>query len=107
MIHSADPNERQIAEGLDEAAVPTSPERLAEAYRASEVYQRMCAEREAFRASIARETVRQEEFVSAVAEDKRAGVGKKSPYTVSIFTQVKALCVRQYVPRCLRTMAWD
>lgn len=41
------------------------------------------------------DTERREEFVKAVAEDKRRGVLHKSPYTVSFRAQVRALAIRQ------------
>ncbi|KAK4699639.1 hypothetical protein P7C70_g6621, partial [Phenoliferia sp. Uapishka_3] len=90
-----DPNERHLAPGVDPLSVPTTPERLAEAYRASDVFQRMQAERAAFVAQIKEETAEKDDFEVAVREDKRKGVGGKSPYTVSLFTQVQALVVRQ------------
>ena len=90
-----DPNERHLAPGIDPATVPTSPERLAEAYRASSTFEAMKAERAAFVKEIAEESKAQDDFAAAVREDKRKGVGEKSPYTVSIFTQVQALIIRQ------------
>jgi hypothetical protein len=61
----------------------------------SDIYARMVLEKDAEKKLIASETARKEAFFAAVQEDKRKGVSKKSPYTVSFFTQVKALTVRQ------------
>ncbi|KAL8291281.1 hypothetical protein RQP46_002259 [Phenoliferia psychrophenolica] len=90
-----DPNERHLDPSRDPSTVPTTAARLAEAYRSSKIYSTMQVEKEAFMAQIEREKKDQEEFEAAVREDKRKGVGKKSPYTVSIFTQVQSLVVRQ------------
>ena len=95
----ADPNERRIAEGRDPSTVPTTPETLAAAYKESEIFSRMMAEKQEFKKLITEEKGRREEFVAAVKDTKRRGVGKKSPYTVSFYTQVKALTVRQCVSR--------
>lgn len=95
LLPFSDPNERHIAPGQDPSKVPTTPDTLAAAYRASPIYAAMLTERESFRDTISKEEHRREEFVRAVVEDKRKGVGKESPYTVSIFTQIQALVVRQ------------
>jgi ATP-binding cassette subfamily G (WHITE) protein 2 (SNQ2) len=93
---SADPNERQMQEGRDETSVPSTPEALEQAFKASDIHARMIQEREEYRALIAKENTRREDFVAAVQADKNRAVGKKSPYTVSFFTQVKALAIRQF-----------
>lgn len=48
-----------------------------------------------YREYLTKERAIEEEFRQAVREDKHRGVGKKSPYTVSFFTQVYALWKRQ------------
>lgn len=97
-----DPNERRIAG--DPATVPTTPEALEAAYKKSDIFKRMLAEREDFKKLIEAENGRQKDFVAAVKDDKRRGVSNKSPYTVSFYTQVQALTVRQYV---LCSRRWD
>jgi ATP-binding cassette subfamily G (WHITE) protein 2 (SNQ2) len=91
-----DPNERKLAEGRSVENVPATPEALEAAFKRSEVYSRMIAEREAFKAATERDQSAVQEFRDAVAEDKRRGVSKKSPYTASYWSQVSALIVRQF-----------
>jgi ATP-binding cassette subfamily G (WHITE) protein 2 (SNQ2) len=55
----------------------------------------MIDEREAFMKETEMETGRREDFVEAVQSEKRRGVSHKSVYTVSFFTQVRTLAVRQ------------
>jgi ATP-binding cassette subfamily G (WHITE) protein 2 (SNQ2) len=45
------------------------------------------------------EKMDQETFRAAVADDKKKGVSKKSPYTLGFSGQVKALTVRQFQMR--------
>lgn len=92
----ADPNERQYQDGRDATNVPSTPEALEAAFKASEIHARMVAEREAFKNEIAAEQSRRADFEQAVQTDKHRAVGKKSPYTVSFFTQVQALVIRQF-----------
>ncbi|KWU42587.1 hypothetical protein RHOSPDRAFT_20945 [Rhodotorula sp. JG-1b] len=91
-----DPNERKLAEGRSVENVPATPEALEAAFKRSEVYSRMIAERETFKAATERDQSAVQEFRDAVAEDKRRGVSKKSPYTASYWSQVGALIVRQF-----------
>lgn len=78
-------------------SVPSNPAAFAEAYRNSETYKRVITDRENYLASIAQANPAEQEFRAAVAEDKRKGVGKKSPYTVSFFSQVVTLTKRQFL----------
>ncbi len=55
----------------------------------------MSAEQAAVVQQLQADAQTQEEFRQAVSESKRKGVGKTSPYTVSFFTQVQALFIRQ------------
>ncbi len=52
-----------------------------------------------YKASQEAEKRDQEIFRTAVAEDKKRGVSKKSPYTVGFTGQVKALATRQFQMR--------
>jgi len=90
-----DENERQFADSIDVDKVPKTPEELEKAYNESEICKRMLKEREEYEAFEKKEVKIQEEFRAAVGDDKRRGVGKKSPYTVSFFEQVRALVIRQ------------
>lgn len=91
-----DPNERQFADGKDESSIPSSPETFAHAYKESEIYRRIVIEREAYNQAMVEDDRAQREFREAVAEDKRRGVRKSSPYTISFFSQVVALAKRQF-----------
>lgn len=90
-----DENERRFADGVDVSKVPKSAEELEQAYLNSDVCRRMLKEREDYEALEKQEVQHQEEFRAAVHDDKRRGVGRKSPYTVSFFEQVRALAIRQ------------
>ena len=76
--------------------MPSDPETFAVAYRASDMYRRMTAERDAYLKGTADNNAAQQEFKEAVAESKRKGVSKKSTYTVSFASQVNALAKRQF-----------
>jgi ATP-binding cassette subfamily G (WHITE) protein 2 (SNQ2) len=91
-----DPNERKFAEGRTTNDVPAGAVALEAAYKQSETYARMMAERDEFKAHIEQDTAALNEFRQAVAEEKRRGAGKKSPYTASFASQVWALMVRQF-----------
>ncbi|GAA93595.1 hypothetical protein E5Q_00239 [Mixia osmundae IAM 14324] len=91
-----DSNERSYADGRSEKDVPSTAEALETAFKSSAQYKRNIAEREAWDASCHQDQVGRESFEAAVREDKRKLVPKKSPYTVSYFTQVRALTKRQF-----------
>ena len=77
-------------------SVPSDPVTFAAAYRASDTYARMTAERDAYLKGISENDSIQQEFKDAVADQKRKGVSKKSTYTVSFMSQVNALAKRQF-----------
>lgn len=56
----------------------------------------MKAERDEYNERMAADATKRDDFMTAVAEDKRKGVSKKSPYTVSFPMQVAALTKRQF-----------
>jgi ATP-binding cassette subfamily G (WHITE) protein 2 (SNQ2) len=93
MVHDG----REYAQGHDEKNTPVTAEAQAKAYLESSLYREMQAEAQAYKQEMIADTSRQEEFRNAVSETKRKGVGKKSPYTVSFFTQVLALTQRQLI----------
>lgn len=90
-----DENERKVGTRADGKAVPLTPAELEEAYYASEIYQDVVKARETFKDAIKAESFRGEDFRQAVADQKRKGVSKNSIYTVSFYTQVRVLVVRQ------------
>ncbi|KAK4686950.1 ATP-binding cassette, subfamily G (WHITE), member 2, PDR, partial [Tremellales sp. Uapishka_1] len=90
-----DVNERQFAEGKDEKSVPSTPEEMEKAYHESDIYLNMMREKDAYKLEMEKESAVQVEFQEAVRDQKRKGVGHKSPYTVSFFTQVWYLMIRQ------------
>ncbi|KDN44701.1 putative ATP-binding multidrug cassette transport protein [Tilletiaria anomala UBC 951] len=88
--------ERIFQEGRSEADVPTSPEELEKAYRASRFFQEAMDEKAQFDKAVqAEEKERADEFRVAVMEQKHPGTGRKSQYTVSFAQQVYALWLRQ------------
>ncbi|CAH7682783.1 pleiotropic drug resistance ABC transporter [Phakopsora pachyrhizi] len=90
-----DPNERQFADGVDVESVPKTAEELERAYLESNIFQQMRADMENYRAELASENQSREEFHKAVMQDRHRGVSKKSPHTVSVFTQLKYLMIRE------------
>ncbi|KAI5119991.1 hypothetical protein M0805_004434 [Coniferiporia weirii] len=91
-----DKNERQFAPGLSEHSVPSSPAALESAYLKSRYGQIMHDSLEKYKIAQETEKADQEAFRAAVSEDKKRGVSKKSPYTLSYLGQVKALTWRQF-----------
>jgi ATP-binding cassette subfamily G (WHITE) protein 2 (SNQ2) len=91
-----DPNERQFAPGRSTADVPSNPQALEHAFRASAFYGDMASSLEKYKVQQAEERRDQEAFRAAVLDDKKKGVSKKSPYTLGFYGQVKALTVRQF-----------
>ncbi|CAH7685997.1 ABC-2 type transporter-domain-containing protein [Phakopsora pachyrhizi] len=89
-----DPNERQFQDGIDPTQVPTSPEDMERAYKNSEIFQRMEDERVDYTKFINQELRFQQDFMEAVRKDQNKGVSKKSPYTVSVLDQMRALVMR-------------
>ncbi|KAJ8515436.1 hypothetical protein ONZ45_g7152 [Pleurotus djamor] len=94
-----DPNERRYAPGRSEADVPSSPETLEEAYRASSFAHDVTVSREKYKTLMETEKHDQEAFRAAVIADKKKGVSKKSPYTLGYWGQVRALTIRQLQQR--------
>ena len=91
-----DPNERQFAPGRSAADVPSSPEALEHAFRTSSYHDDLIASLEKYKLSQAEERRDQEAFRTAVLDDKKKGVSKRSPYTLGFWGQVKALTIRQF-----------
>ncbi|GFZ48255.1 hypothetical protein JCM24511_06003 [Saitozyma sp. JCM 24511] len=92
-----DTNERQFADGKDAESVPSTPERMEEAYRQSDIYRRMALEKDEYRQLMSADEKHREEFRQAVHEQKHSGVRKKSPYTVPFISQVWAITKRQTI----------
>jgi ATP-binding cassette subfamily G (WHITE) protein 2 (SNQ2) len=92
-----DTNERQFADGKDAESVPSTPERMEEAYRQSDIYRRMALEKDEYRQLMSADEKHREEFRQAVHDQKHAGVRKKSPYTVPFISQVWAITKRQTI----------
>ncbi|KAG0143542.1 hypothetical protein CROQUDRAFT_174085 [Cronartium quercuum f. sp. fusiforme G11] len=88
-------NQRQFEEGFAVDLIPKTPEEMERAYLESTTFIRMNLEMLDYKKSCIRERRDQLEFIAAVKEDKSTNSGSKSPYTVSIFSQVKALIIRQ------------
>lgn len=90
-----DPNERQYAPGHSAADVPSDPEALEAAFLQSKYAETMRRDLVDFKTFMETEKADQEAFRAAVLADKKKGVSKKSPYTLGLFGQVKALAIRQ------------
>jgi ATP-binding cassette subfamily G (WHITE) protein 2 (SNQ2) len=86
--------QRQYAEGRSEDDVPSTPEALEAAFRQSKHWSLMQKARSAYVDELSRSSERDTLF-AAVADAKGRFVGKKSPYSSSFFSQVKALVRRQ------------
>lgn len=94
-----DPNERQFAPGRSASDVPSTPQALEHAFRASSYYGDMITSLERYKVHQAGEKRDQDAFRAAVLDDKKKGVSKKSPYTLGFWGQVKALTIRQFQTR--------
>jgi ATP-binding cassette, subfamily G (WHITE), member 2, SNQ2 len=86
----------EFADGRDAASVPSTPEALEAAFRASSLYAELVKERAQYLAQIRDDVTPTKEFEAAVADERQKGVSKNSPYTVTFGDQVWALTVRQF-----------
>ena len=94
-----DPNERQFAFGRSIADVPCSPEALETAFRHSPHGRALESAVAEYRSLQSTDKTDQEAFRQAILDDKKKGVGKKSPYTLGFVGQVKALTIRLFQQR--------
>ncbi|KAJ7135007.1 ABC-2 type transporter-domain-containing protein [Mycena crocata] len=91
-----DPNERQFAAGRSARDTPSTPEALESAFQSSHLSRDHDDSREKYKLLMQTEKADQEAFRAAVADDKKKGVSKKSPYTLGFTGQVRALTARQF-----------
>ncbi|MBW0489555.1 hypothetical protein O181_029270, partial [Austropuccinia psidii MF-1] len=89
-----DENERQFQDEIDVNKIPKTSEEMEKAYLNSRICQRMEEERLNYKSFIEQQQRFQKDFMEAVKNDQARGVSQKSPYTVSIFAQLKALVLR-------------
>ncbi|KAG7452088.1 uncharacterized protein BT62DRAFT_882231 [Guyanagaster necrorhizus] len=94
-----DPNERQFATGRSARDVPSTPEALEAAFRSSIYGQALDESLWKYKLYQETEKADQEAFRTAVMADKKKGVSKKSPYTLGMLGQVRALAVRSFQMR--------
>lgn len=99
LVGCADPFERQFATGRSALDVPSTPEALETAFRASSHFKTLMNDLSAYRKEQEAEKEDQEAFRAAVIADKRKGAAKESPYTLGFAGQVKALTIRQFQMR--------
>ena len=99
LVGCTDPHERQFGPGRSCLDVPSTPEALEIAFQASCHHPTLVRDLAGYKKEQEEEEKDQEAFRAAVMGDKRKGAGKKSPYTVGFFGQVKALTVRQFQMR--------
>ncbi|KAI9613839.1 hypothetical protein H4Q26_009689 [Puccinia striiformis f. sp. tritici PST-130] len=89
-----DSNERQFAEGVDPSTVPQTAEEMEQIFLESPICKKVRQEMEEYRLHLAAENRDREEFIQAVKNDRSGAVHGKSPRTVSMFSQLKALVIR-------------
>ena len=99
LVGCTDPHERQFAPGRSSLDVPSTPEALELAFRASSHYATLMSDLASYKKEQEEERKDQDAFRAAVMADKRKGAAKKSPYTLGFAGQVKALTVRQFQMR--------
>ena len=89
-----DVNERQFAHGRSADDVPSTPGDLEQAYVDSPFYADNDDDLQSYKNLMETERTDQEAFRAAVADDKKRGVSKSSPYTVGFTGQVFSLTKR-------------
>ncbi|ORX92222.1 hypothetical protein K493DRAFT_316721 [Basidiobolus meristosporus CBS 931.73] len=87
-------NERRVRSGF-ESKVPNTPEEYENCYKQSSFYQATVKELQEFEQAQKERNV-EEDFRTAMQEEKTTGTSAKSPYTVGYFSQLKACLVRQF-----------
>ncbi|ETS61335.1 hypothetical protein PaG_04356 [Moesziomyces aphidis] len=90
-----DPNLDRFPEGKTADDVPSTPERLEQAFQNSQIYRDMMQQKQEYDAQLEADNNAEKEFREAVLEDKHRGVRPKSVYTVSFARQVQVLTKRQ------------
>ncbi|KAF0321220.1 bmr1-like protein [Colletotrichum asianum] len=88
--------EREYAAGRSPENAPHDPDSLAEAFKTSKFQKQLDSEMEEYKARLAQETEKHEDFQVAVREAKR-GSSHRSVYAVGFHLQVWALMKRQFV----------
>ena len=89
--------ERGYAAGYSRENAPHSPETLAAAFQQSRFAKALDQEMAEYKAGLAKEAERHEDFRVAVREQKRRGTPKTSVYSVGFHQQIWALMKRQFV----------
>ncbi|MBW0485660.1 hypothetical protein O181_025375 [Austropuccinia psidii MF-1] len=89
-----DENERQFQDGIDINQIPKTSEEMEQAYLNSSIHQQMEQERLDYKKFLDQQLHLQKDFMQAVKDDQAKGVSHKSPYTVSVFAQLRALILR-------------
>jgi len=91
-----DPWERDFVEGWNPAEIPQTPEALETAYKSSETFAQMKADKDAYKMQVQLDSTAREQFRKAVLEDKHRFTGKKSVYSIPFHQQTAALFKRQF-----------
>ncbi|KAL2266038.1 hypothetical protein VTJ83DRAFT_5390 [Remersonia thermophila] len=89
--------EREYQEGRSAENAPHSPETLEAAFRESRFARELDEEMARYKAQLADEEDKYEDFRVAVREQKRGGASKRSAYSVGFHQQVWALMRRQFL----------
>ena len=92
-----DKHERIFQEGRDETNVPSNPEQLEEAYKASDIYSRELELKQTYDRSVSggEYAERVADFKQSFKDSKHFGASDNSRYTVPFWEQVYALWLRQ------------
>lgn len=90
-----DPHERQFADDVDPATVPQTPEEMEKAYLNSKIYQQVQSNIRDYRTELEIDKRDQEEFFRAVDHARSKFTSRRSSFTVSFYTQIRALMVRE------------
>ncbi|KAK0537618.1 ATP-binding cassette transporter snq2 [Tilletia horrida] len=91
-----DPNERRLTESgyRFSTSNPPTPQTLEQAYKESDIYKREMQAKAEYEAEL-NQTKAVDVFRQAVRQDKNKGVRPQSRYTVSYFSQIWRLIIRQ------------
>jgi ABC-type multidrug transport system ATPase subunit len=91
-----DPWERDFADGWDVDTIPQTADDLEKAYKASPIFARMVADKNAYKEEVRRDSSAREQFHRAVMDAKHSFTPKKSVYSIPFHQQTVALFKRQF-----------
>ncbi|EGG02894.1 uncharacterized protein MELLADRAFT_53287 [Melampsora larici-populina 98AG31] len=86
---------QSTADYLTGETVPQTPEDMEKAYLSSKIYQQVQSDIRAYNTDLRIHTCDQEEFFRGVDHARSKFTSRRSPYTVSFYTQIWALMIRE------------